>query len=127
MRRTGKILILDDDREFLEIEGALLQHEGFTIIYSDSSEETIELIHREHPDIVLLDLVFPEDPDLGSKVARTIRSTYPDQPIFLLSAINRSYISGIDKEHSDFDEILTKPVRVEHLIELVNRHIDLGR
>ena len=123
MSSTGKILIIDDDEDLLETEGALLGNAGFIVLASDSMDEGLKLVENEHPDVVLLDLVFPEDSDFGRKAARKLKSLHPGLPIFLVTSINRSHLTGIQEKDTDFDAILIKPVNFDSLIKLIERFV----
>jgi CheY-like chemotaxis protein len=119
----GKVLIIDDDEDILEAEGALLRDSGFTILSSLSMEDGLTLVETEQPDVVLLDLVFPEDPESGIKAAHEIRRLHPTLPVFLLTSLNRRHLTGIREGDPDFDEILAKPVNIENLISLIASYI----
>ncbi len=125
-KHQGKILIIDDDEDILEAEGALLKDAGYTILSSDSMEDGLELLESEKPDVVLLDLVFPEDPDSGKKAAHEIRRLHPNLPVFLLTSLNRGHLTSIRDGDPDFDQILTKPVDMEKLIALLGSYIGQG-
>ena len=75
------------------------------------------------PDIVLLDLMFPESKTRGFDAAREIKLRYPKLPIIILTAINREYAFDFTKQDIKAEEFLNKPVRSNKLIELIRLHI----
>jgi CheY-like chemotaxis protein len=117
-----KILIIDDDHDILETTGSILAHEGFEIHSADSVERGLELVDSLEPDIVLLDVMFPESRTRGFEAAAEIKSRKPSLPIIVLSAINREYAFDFTKETIMADEFLNKPVRTQKLIELIRQH-----
>jgi len=117
-----KILIIDDDHDILETTGAILAHEGFEIHSADSVERGLELVDSLEPDIVLLDVMFPESRTRGFEAAAEIKSRRPALPIIVLSAINREYAFDFTKETIHADEFLNKPVRTQKLLELIRLH-----
>ena len=117
-----KILIIDDDHDILETTGAILAHEGFEIHSADSVERGLELVDSLEPDIVLLDVMFPESRTRGFEAAAEIKSRKPKLPIIVLSAINREYAFDFTKETIMADEFLNKPVRTQKLIELIRQY-----
>ena len=119
----GKILIIDDDNDILETTGSILAHEGFEIHTADSVERGLELAEKVSPDIVLLDLMFPESKTRGFDAAREIKLRYPKLPIIILTAINREYAFDFTKHDIKAEEFLNKPVRSNKLIELIRLHI----
>jgi DNA-binding response OmpR family regulator len=119
----SKILIIDDDNDILETTGSILAYEGFEIHAADSVERGLELVEKISPDIVLLDIMFPESKTQGFDAAREIKSRYPRLPIIILTAINREYAFEFTKEDIKAEEFLNKPVRTQKLIELIRLHI----
>jgi len=117
------IVLIDDDLDLLETVGALLENAGFTIHSSDTVEGGLELIAAHSPDLVLLDLLFPEDSSLGPLTAAKIKKRYPGLPLFVMTAIYREYAFSVRREEIPADEFLTKPVRLERLIELIQGYV----
>jgi CheY-like chemotaxis protein len=122
-RAVAKIVIIDDDLDILETTGALLESAGFQIHSFDSVEEGLAMLDSLSPDLVLLDLLFPENPSAGYQTAGTIKERYPDLPLFVLTSINREYALDFTRDDLPVDEFVTKPVRIERLIELIHRHV----
>jgi DNA-binding response OmpR family regulator len=120
---AGKILIIDDDYDILETTGSILAYEGFEIHTADSVERGLELTDKVSPDIVLLDIMFPESKTKGFDAARELKARHPRLPIIILTAINREYAFDFTKEDIKAEEFLNKPVQTKKLIELIRRHI----
>ena len=121
-----KILIIDDDLDILETMTSLLEYEGFQILSADSVEKGMELIGAEVPDLILLDIMFPEKKTRGFEAVGEIKSSHPSIPLFVLTAINREYAFGFTKEDVRADEFLNKPVKTERLVELIRKHLKMG-
>ena len=119
----GKILIIDDDSDILETTGSILAYEGFEIHTADSVERGLELTEKLSPDIVLLDIMFPESKTRGFEAARELKSRWPKLPIIVLTAINREYAFDFTQQDIKADEFLNKPVRTKRLVELIRQHI----
>jgi two-component system OmpR family response regulator len=116
-----RILIIDDDLDILATVGPLLESQGFQISSADTVEKGLEAIPRDSPQLVLLDVLFPEDSHLGFKAARTIRKSFPGLPVFLFSAAHRGYAFG--GETAEADEFLVKPVKIDRLVSLIRKHV----
>lgn len=119
----AKIIIIDDDLDVLETTGALLENAGFEIHSSDSVEGGLEMIDRLSPDLILLDLLFPEHTSSGFLAAGTIKDRYPDLPLFVLTSINREYALDFTRDEVRADEFITKPVGIDRLVELIRQYI----
>ena len=119
-----RILIIDDDSDILETTGSLLEFEGFEVHSADTVEKGMELIDKINPDIVLLDIMFPEKKTRGFDAAGEIKTKHPNLPVFALTAINREYSFDFAKDDIRADEFLNKPVKTNHLVEMIRRYVD---
>jgi len=117
------ILIIDDDKDIIETTGALLEYEGFTIHSAESVEEGVKMIDLVKPDLILLDIMFPEKKTKGFEAAEEIKASHPDIPILAFSAINREYAFDFAKEDIKAEEFINKPVETDKLVELINKYL----
>jgi len=125
---AGRILVVDDDRAALEIVRHFLQKEGFEVVLAQSGEECLDLIDREHIDVVLLDVVMPGMD--GFEVCGELRKSAQgrDIPVILLTARDdmNARKAGMRLGVSEF---LTKPLDRRELVSRVKaqlhiRHIE---
>lgn len=121
-----RVLIIDDDQDILETMGALLEHEGFRINSADTVEEGIEMIGEYSPDVILLDIMFPEKKTRGFEAAIEIKEKYPHIPIFVITAINREYAFDFAKDDINAEEFINKPVDYEKLVNLIKKYTESG-
>src|SRR5262245_9663785 len=105
----GKILVVDDVPANVELLGTLLRREGYTVVSASDGEQALEIVAREHPDLVLMDVLMPKlsGYDVCERIKRdkTTRLT----PVVLITALYESEdrIRGINV---GADAFLTKPV-----------------
>ena len=57
---TKKILVIDDEASMIEALSNTLTTEGFVVITANNGEAGLELALKEHPDLILLDLLMPK-------------------------------------------------------------------
>jgi len=119
----SKILIIDDDLDILETMGSLLEAEGFQIRSAETVEKGLELIDSEAPDLVLLDVMFPEKKTRGFEAAVEIKAKHPKLPLFVLTAINREYAFDFSKDDVPAEEFLNKPVKIDRLVKLIRNYL----
>lgn len=117
------ILIIDDDEDIIETVSILLENEGFAISSTESIEKGLDMIREELPDLVLLDIMFPEKKTRGFEAAAQIKEINKDLPVFAFTAINREYSFDFSKEEIQADEFINKPVATDKLVELINKYI----
>ena len=119
---SNKVLVVDDEKELALIVQDYLEAEGFDVYTAFTGQEAYQVFEREKPDIVVLDIMLPDDD--GMEICRNLRSKY-DIPIIMMSAKS----SDLDKILSlglGADEYLTKPyspaVIVAHVKALLRRY-----
>jgi DNA-binding response OmpR family regulator len=112
------IMIVDDDQDFAETIALVIRNEGHEVQNKYDTESAFQSMKNKTPDLVLLDVMFPEDSSAGFELARTMR--HEDEklkkvPILMLTAINAKFPLGfgpndIDNEWMPVTDFLEKPV-----------------
>lgn len=119
------ILVTDDDVMNLKIAEKLLK-ENYTVSCASSGKEALEILGRERPDLILLDLHMPEMD--GFEVLRNLRESpdLSDIPVIFLTADDdRSVeIRGFEEGAVDF---IRKPFVSEIMLKRVQRMLELSR
>ena len=119
-----KILIVDDVMSNVLLLKVLLTNEKFAIATANNGQQALEQVEKEHPDLVLLDVMMP---DLsGFEVAQRLKSNpdTADIPIIFLTALNSTtdIVKGVQVGANDF---ISKPFNKEELIIRVTHQISL--
>jgi CheY-like chemotaxis protein len=137
MDLPAKVLIIDDDWDFIEISRFSLEAKGYRVFSAESAEEGWKVLEKEKPDLILMDLMM-EDLDSGVVLSRKIKShpQYAAIPILMLTSIARetgmevSPRSAEDLRHLNVDDFGTKPLKSKLLLEkvekLLSRRKDAG-
>jgi len=83
-----KVLVVDDDPDFLEQERIMLEGMGFVVVTAERSDEALEVSDREVPDAFVLDLMM-ERPDSGARLSRQLRRDprFQCSPIIILTSV----------------------------------------
>jgi two-component system response regulator VicR len=115
------ILIIDDDKDIIETMTALLEYEKYRIHSAETVELGMEMIEEVKPDVILLDIMFPEKKTKGFDAAKDIKSRYPKLPLIVFTAINREYAFDFTKEDIKADAFLNKPVAIDKLKKLISK------
>lgn len=83
-KHQSKVLIIDDEKEILELINTVLTREGIDrVITASTAREGLTKFHQEQPDLVILDIMLPDGE--GYDICRQIRET-SHVPIIFLSA-----------------------------------------
>ena len=81
------------------------------------------MIEEISPDLILLDVMFPEKKTRGFEAAIVIKEKYPKLPIFVITAINREYAFDFSTEDVKVEEFINKPVKINRLVEMIRKYI----
>ena len=72
-----KVLIIDDDADYRALMGEILSMEGWRVLEAGDGEAGLEVVNKEHPDVVLCDLLMPRSN--GFLVCRKIRGEHSNK------------------------------------------------
>ncbi|WP_088324530.1 response regulator transcription factor [Polaribacter tangerinus] len=117
-KSTIKILLVDDEPDILEIVGFNLKNEGYQIFTASNGNEAIKSAKKNHPHLILLDIMMPEMD--GIEACEKIRkiSTLENVIIAFLTARGEDY-SQVAGFEAGADDYITKPVKPKVLISKV--------
>jgi DNA-binding response OmpR family regulator len=124
MVRSGKILIIDDDPDFLFTMETFLKRSGFETLTAEDGQKGLDLVRRERPDLVLLDVMM-ETLYSGFEVCKRLKSdaSLKSIPIIGISGMGDQLGVKFDKEKDEEyfspDEFLEKPLDKEKLLEKI--------
>ena len=111
-----QILVVDDDRNSRLLLRAVLQAENYTVFTAENGEDALEVMDREHIDLVVLDVMMPKMD--GYEFTRILRQTDNNLPILMVSARQMP----ADKRQGFLvgtDDYITKPIdEVEMLLRI---------
>jgi DNA-binding NtrC family response regulator len=115
------LVIIDDNTSSLELLSTALARPGLRILTADDPEQGLEVVFREHPQIVLTDLVMPGLS--GLDVLERIVEYDPAIDVILMTAhyTSETAVEAIRKGASDY---LNKPVSIGLLRERIGKLID---
>ena len=112
------ILIVDDDREIIRLVRSYLENANFTIWDASDGETALQILRRERPDLLILDLMLPQID--GLDIARYIRAdaNLHKTPIIMLTAriTDTDKILGLELGADDY---ITKPFNPQEVVARV--------
>jgi DNA-binding response OmpR family regulator len=113
-----KVLAIDDDPAMTDLLTLLLKTHGFEPVTANTGEDGVELVRRESPDVVILDLMMPGMD--GWQVCAKLRE-FSNVPIIIFSALDSPGMvaSALD---AGADDYLVKPVPSGVLVAHLNKH-----
>ncbi|MFQ6067331.1 MAG: response regulator transcription factor [bacterium] len=123
MKKAAKILLVDDDEDFVEGTKIVLEEHNFKVTTALSGKECLDKINQERPDLIILDIMMPKKS--GFEVCRELKTSleYNKIPVLMLTALKKelsrtaySVSEGLDLEAEDY---LDKPVTPKELISRI--------
>ena len=122
---AGTVFIVEDDHDIAEVLIFNLEHKGYTVIWEENGEKAYEIITRNVPDLLILDLALPGIS--GIEVCRYLKNNPKTKkmPIMILTAKAK-------KENRDAslsagaDEFITKPFALKDVLNKVNKLIKMN-
>jgi DNA-binding response OmpR family regulator len=106
MKQQFRVLVIDDNREMLELMEIMLDHEGFDVVAAADPVTGLRAVYQEHPDAVVLDVMMPQMD--GFEVCRRIREL-TDVPVLLYTGKAREPEDVVRGFSVGADDYLVKP------------------
>lgn len=116
---THKLLICDDDEDILRSMELLFASEGFTVYKAEDGLEALEVMDRNRPDLIILDVMMPKLDGINALLK--LRQQY-HIPVILLSAKSEieDKVLGLN---AGADDYMTKPFNTFELVARVKSHL----
>jgi len=116
-----KVLVVDDEFEIRDVLSRFLTEEGYEIILASNGEEALELVERENPQVVLLDILMPGIG--GIETCKRLKDNEKTRfiPVIMATALWDTLSEAIDAGAEDF---VTKPfnlTELSHRVESILR------
>jgi CheY-like chemotaxis protein len=121
-----KILLVDDDVDFVMPNRLLLEQAGYAVVTANSEKEATAIIEKDMPDLAIVDLML-ENADGGFTLAYHIKKRNPAVPVVLVTSVMHDYGFDFDVDTQEerswvkADMIVDKPIRFEQLLDDIKR------
>ncbi|MFO7860870.1 MAG: response regulator [Desulfosalsimonas sp.] len=122
MNDSIKVLLVDDEEEFVTTLAERLEMRGFDPSIAISGDQALFMVQDKAFDLIVLDLMMPGIG--GLEVMKQIKSANPDMPIILLTG-QGSTKEGMEGMNQGAFDFLMKPLDIEELISQI--HEALGK
>jgi CheY-like chemotaxis protein len=119
-----KILMVDDDVDFMEATTTLLEAKGYEVVTAANGEEGYQKAKSETPDMMLLDVMMAHDSE-GFDVARKLKEdpATKDIPIIMITGIKKAeglpFSFEPDQDWLPVKAVLEKPVKPDALLAAI--------
>ena len=120
-----KILIVEDDKDFLWILRQSFINQPFSVVYAMDGEEGLVMADQEKPDLIVADILLPKMD--GITMARKIKEKNTDsQIIFLTNMKDLKYINDALSAVGETDYIVKSDVHVDTIVNRVKDRLGVN-
>ncbi len=120
----AKILIVDDDPDFVEATRMVLEKANHTVISAASGKKGIERVKKDKPDLVILDVIMDTALE-GLSVSQILHDAEElrKTPVIMVTSIASSEYAGMfpTDEYVHVNAFLSKPVKSAELLRQIDR------
>ena len=125
MEGKAKILLVDDDEDFVEATRLVLESKSYEVIIAHDGDEGLARARQEKPDLIILDIIMPVKDGFSAAEQLKKDSELKTIPVIMLTSFSErrgettlSVSQGLALETEDY---LDKPVSPEELIRRVEK------
>ena len=128
MEKLLKVVIIDDNKDYLFSMETFLSRNGFIVQTASNGKDGLDLIKKEHPDVILLDVMM-ESVLAGFEVCKAVRSDSHLEYIAIVGISGMGEELGLkyeqyrDDEYFTPDEFVEKPVDKQRLLSVIEKAI----
>jgi DNA-binding response OmpR family regulator len=121
MDNPHRLLYIEDEQEMIDLVRLILSRRGYEVLGALGGREGLETVRREHPDLVLLDLMMP-DMD-GWDVYQQMKADEKTReiPVIVVTAKAQNIDKVLGLHIAKVDDYISKPFSPQELVDSVER------
>ena len=119
---TKKVLIVEDDKDFLWILKQSFVDKGFSVVFAEDGEEGLRIAEEEKPDLILLDILMPKMD--GIAVAGKLKEKGIKSKIIFLTNL-KGKLPVAEGLVQDDDYIVKSDLHVDQIVAIVKNRLDI--
>jgi len=127
MEKRPKILLVDDDLDFVDATKTVLESKPYEVIVAYDGDEGLRKAREENPDLILLDIIMPvEDGFTAAEQLKQDPQLSKIPVIMLTSFSSRGQATSIPRGRGfslEAEDYIEKPVSPEELLDRVNQYL----
>lgn len=126
MKKDTKILVVDDSETNLVLLEAILEDDGFDVEIAFSVKDAESSLQKEIPDLILLDLLMPNENGFDLLRKLKANSKYEQIPIIIVTAFANDENKITSREMGAVD-IIEKPINIPDFLQKVHKAISINK
>jgi len=129
MNAKKRVLVVDDEPDFVAVVKRNLEEEGFEVDEAYDGDEGLKRVRANPPDAIVLDVMMPEKDGYAVCAELKADPQYADIPVVLLTAVASQVPSTRYTHYSgmtmDADDYLAKPASAEQILKSLKKLLKL--
>lgn len=124
--QNGYLLVVEDIPDILNLLEATLKFKGYRVVTAHNGEEALEIIHNEHPDLIIADILMPRMDGFSMVHRLRINPETRRIPVVFLSA---TYVAPEDKAFAlslGATRFIEKPVDLPTFLPIIEKLLKQG-
>ncbi|ABD00842.1 chemotaxis protein CheY [Synechococcus sp. 63AY4M2] len=118
----SKVLVVDDNRTYLEAISSLLSESGLEVSTAMDGVEAMDIIRQQKPDVVVLDIVMPGMN--GYEVCREVKKDESTKHIRIVVCSTKDQVFDIEwAKRNQADAYVTKPFKPQELLATIKQQL----
>jgi DNA-binding response OmpR family regulator len=118
-----KILIVEDDPNFVLILKQKFEKEGFLVVVAQDGKEGQSIFFSEKPDLVLSDVLLPIQN--GVEMIKNIKDKNEDLPVILLTNVKDENYSEAVRKMKKVDYLIKSDVRLDAIVDRAKKKLGI--
>ncbi|RPI83048.1 MAG: response regulator [Chloroflexi bacterium] len=121
MEYTKRLVYVEDEQEMIDLVRLILARRGYEILGANGGREGLDLIRKEKPDLVLLDLMMPVMD--GWDVYQQMKADTSTQhiPVIIITAKAQNIDKVLGLHIAKVDDYISKPFSPQELVDSVEK------
>ena len=119
-----RILIVDDEKNYLVVLQALLSGEGFETLAAESGARALALLEEDEPDLVITDMRMPKM--TGLELISRLKENHPDLPVIVMTAYG-TVENAVEAMKAGAVDYIAKPFENQELLLIIQKSLKLKR
>lgn len=120
----ARVLCVEDQIGMLELLRLILETAGYTFLGARDGVEALEIMDRERPDLVLLDLMLPEVDGAEVLLEKKANPAIREIPVIAVTALASPFDQLMWKQHTEIKDYVTKPFKRTELLRTIERVLE---
>ncbi|MCK4430126.1 MAG: response regulator [Candidatus Aminicenantes bacterium] len=123
-KQSAKILIIDDDIDFINATKMILETKSYEILFAYDKDAGMKIIETERPDLIILDVMMKRLSD-GFKLCYQLKHDpkYKNIPVIIVTAVTKEtglrFSPETDGEYLEAEDLISKPIKPDDLLNKV--------